>query len=118
MTEKELRNRINNAIILLTDGHAFKVGDLTFGASSQHHFSVTGWTICSDLKSLTKQRALDEIHETKSLFNKMLSVSPELTDFIKNRQVTYSLDYDYGMGGLEISNETNGQIEWTTELEK
>jgi ribulose bisphosphate carboxylase small subunit len=118
MTENELRDRINNAIILLTDGHTFKFGDLTFGAKDENHFSVTGWTLCNDLKNLTKQRALDEMNETKSLFNKMTSVSPELTDFIKDRQVKYSLGYDYGMGGIEICNETNGQIKWTTELEK
>lgn len=67
---------------------------------------------------MTKKRALIELNETKVLFNKMASVSPELTDFIKDRHIQFSLDYDYGMGGLEICNETDGQIKWTTVLEK
>jgi ribulose bisphosphate carboxylase small subunit len=118
MTENELKHRIENAIVLLTDGHPFKVGDLTFWAKDNSHFSVTGWTICNDLKNLTRQKALDEMNETKSLFKKMTSISPELTDFIKDRKVQYCLGYDYGMGGLEICSEIDGQIQWVTELEK
>ena len=117
MTNNELSHRVNNAIILLTEGHTLKIGDLTFDAKDEHHFSVTGWTLCNDIKNLTKQSALDEINETKTLFNKMISVSPKLTNFIKDRQIKYSLGYDYGMGGIEICNETNGQIKWTIELE-
>lgn len=103
---------------MLEDGHPFKVGDLTWGCSNDRHFSVTGWTLCKDLKNLTKHKALIELNETKTLFNKMTSVSSDLTEFIKDRQVQYSLGYDYGMGGLEICNEMNGQIQWTIELEK
>lgn len=118
MNEEELHQRIKTAIILLRDGHSFKVGDLTFGATDNHHFSVTGWTLCNDLKNLTEQRALTELNETKALFKKMTAVSPELTDFIKDRQVHYSLCHDYGMGGLEICNESDGHIKWTTALEE
>jgi len=118
MNEEELHQRIKDAIILLEDGHPFKVGDLTLGCSNEVHFSVTGWTLCNDLKNLTKHRALIELDETKTLFNKMTSVSSDLTDFIKDRHVQFSLGYDYGMGSLEICYETNGQIQWTTELEK
>lgn len=109
MSEEEFHQRIKNAIILLKDGHPFKVGDLTFGCSNNNHFSVTGWTLCNDLKNMTKQRAIIDFNETKVLFNKTTSVSPELTDFIKDRHIQYSLAYDYGMG-LEICNETDGQI--------
>lgn len=116
MNEEELHHRIKNAIALLKDGQSFKVGDLTFGSKDSKHFSVTGWTVCNDLKNLTKQKALTELNETKDLFNKMLAVSPELSDFIKYRQVEYSLGYDYGMGGLGICNEIGGQIKWTVEL--
>jgi hypothetical protein len=118
MNEEELHQRIKNAIILLKDGHPFKVGELTFVCNDNSHFSVTGWTLCNDLKNMTKQRALIELNETKSLFNKMTSVSAELTDFIKYRHIQYSLGFDYGMGGLEICNETDGQIKWTTVLEQ
>lgn len=118
MNEEELHHRIKNAIILLKEGHPFNVGDLTFGCRDNGHFFVTGWTLCNDLKNMTRQRALIELNETKSLFNKMTSVSPELTDFIKDRDIQYSLGYDYGMGGLEICNETGGQIKWTAAIEQ
>jgi len=118
MNKEELLHRIKSAIVLLKDGHPFKVGDLTFGCKDNKHISVTGWTVCNDLKKLTKDKALTELSEIKELFNNMLSVSPELSDFIKYRQVEYSLDYDYGMGGLGICNEINGQIKWTAELKE
>ena len=117
MIEEELHNRIKSAILLLKDGHRFKVGDLTFGCSNDKNFSVTGWTLCNDLKKLTKHKALIELNETKLLFNQMKSVSPELNNFIKDRQIQYSLGFDYGMSGLEICIEINGNIIWTTELE-
>jgi len=117
MIEEELHNRIKSAIFLLKDGHRFKVGDLTFGCSNDNNFSVTGWTLCNDLKKLTKHKALIELNEAKLLFNQMKSVSPELNNFIKDRQIQYSLGFDYGMGGLEICIEINGNIIWTAELE-
>jgi len=116
MNEQELKHRIKNAIVLLKDGHPFRVGDLTFNCRDSDKFSVTGWIIENDLKNITKTIALNELTEIKELFNAMITTSTELTDFIKGRQVEYHLGYDYGMGGLEICSEINGQIKWTTEL--
>lgn len=118
MNKEELRHRIKSAVVLLKDGHIFKVGELTFSSRGENQFSVTGWTIKNDLKNITKETALTELAETKELFGKMISASSELADFISNRQIEYCLGYDYGMGGLEICSETNGQIKWTTELKE
>lgn len=116
MNEQELIQRIKSAVVLLTDGHTFNVGDLTFSCRDKKHFSVTGWTMKNDLKNITKTTALIELNEIKELFTKMTAVSNELADFIQGRQVEYSLGYDYGMGGLEICSEIDGEIKWKTEL--
>ena len=71
MTEDELRHRIKSAVILLTDGHPFKVGELTFRCRNENQFSVTGWTIKNDQKNMTKASALKELSETKELFRKI-----------------------------------------------
>ncbi len=118
MDEEELRHRVKNAIILLTVGHPFRVGELTFSSKDKTHFFVTGWTRCNDLQSLTKQRALTELYETKDIFIKMLNISSELVEFIKGKQVNYCLGYDYGMGGVEICRETDGQLQWATTLKE
>jgi hypothetical protein len=118
MNEEELKHRLKTAIILLTDGHSFKVGDLTFSSNYSNHLLITGWTLSNGLENVTKEKALTELNEIKELFKQMLAVSPELADFIKNREIEYCLGYEYGMGGLEICNETNGKIKWTTTLEK
>jgi|SRR5690606_15782728 len=116
MEKQELELRIKNAIILLSDGHPFKVGDLTFGTKDKNHFSVTGWTISNDLKKITKESAAKELKEIKELFKRMTSVSKELSDFIENRTLEYHLGFDYGMGAIDICTEKDGQLEWETDL--
>lgn len=116
MNEKELTDRIKNAIILLSDGHPFKVGELTFGCDNENNFLVSGWVESFDLKNISKTRAFNEMTETKQLFSKMLAVSTDLKKFIENRNIEFSLCYNYGMGSLELCREKNGNIVWTTEL--
>jgi hypothetical protein len=116
MTEKELTDRIKNAIIILSDGHPFKVGDLTFGCDDQNNFFVSGYVESYELKNISKTKALSELKEIKLLFAKMLAVSPDLKKFIQDRNVEYSSCYNYGMGSLELCRERKGNIEWTTEL--
>ena len=116
MNTEELRHRIKNALILLADGHSLNVGDLTFGCKNKNHFSVSGWTNNNLLENVTKQSALSELKDIKSLFSKMVDASNELSEFIKDKQIEYYLGYDYGMGGLGICYEKNGQMIWETEL--
>ncbi|UEG51283.1 hypothetical protein LK994_07345 [Ferruginibacter lapsinanis] len=116
MDTEELKHRINNALILLADGHSLKVGDLTFGCRDKTNFSVSGWTNNILLENVTRQSALTELNDIKSLFSKMVDTSNELADFIKNKQIIYYLGYDYGMGSIGICNKKNGQLKWETEL--
>jgi hypothetical protein len=116
MEKQELELRIKNAIILLSDGHPFKVGDLTFGTKDKDHFSVTGWTITNDLKNITKESATKELMEIKDLFKRMTSVSKELSNFIENKKLEYHLGFDYGMGAIGICTEKDGQLKWETDL--
>ena len=116
MNEEELQHRIKNAIILLNDGHPFKVGDLTFGCKDKSHFSVTGWSLINDLAKVTKQSALNELTDIKMLFTKMTIASNELADFLKGRQIEFCLGYDYGLGAIGICKETNGNLTWEADL--
>jgi hypothetical protein len=47
MEKQELELRIKNALILLSDGHPFKVGELTFGTKGR----LTGYLILKRLES-------------------------------------------------------------------
>jgi hypothetical protein len=118
MNEEELKHRIRNALVILRDHNSFKVGDLTFSAKDKSSFSVTGWTIKNELKNVTKRSALNELNEIKSLFKKMVQVSPELSVFVDQRQIEFNLGYDYGMGGIGICSEIDGQIKWETEIKE
>ena len=89
MTEEDVKHRIRNAIILLKEGHSFKVGELSFYAKNKNVFTVIGYTIKIALINITKKEALDELKDIKSIFNKMTQLSPELFDFLKGRQIEY-----------------------------
>lgn len=116
MNEIELKHRIKNALIILAEKHPFKVGDLTFHSRDQNHISITGWTTRNSIESLTLETATQELEEIKKLFLKMVKVSNELLNFIKNREVEYCLSFDYGMGSLRICIESKGKIKWLIQL--
>ncbi|MFY0592959.1 hypothetical protein [Roseivirga sp.] len=118
MNEEELKHRIRSAFVILQDSNSFKVGDLTFSAKDKNSFSITGWTIKNELKNITKRSALNELNEIKLLFTKMVQVSSELSDFIDQRQIEFNLGYDYGLGGIGICSEIDGQIKWKTEIKE
>jgi hypothetical protein len=116
MDKQELEHRIKNAIILLSGGHSFKVGDLTFGSKNKNHFSVTGWTQTNDIKNITEASAISELNEIKSLFKRMTSASKELSEFIENKKLEYHLAFDYGMGAIGICTEFDGDLKWEADL--
>lgn len=118
MDETELIQRINNALEIVQDGNPFKVGDLYFITKDENSFSIIGWTVKNDLKNVTKQSALNELNDIKSIFNRMVILSPELSEFICNRELEFNLGYDYGMSGFGICSEIEGQLKWEIELKE
>ncbi len=117
MDTEELRQRIKTALTLVADGHSLNVGDLTFSFKDKKHFLVNGWTNNNLLENVTRQSALNELTEIKSVFAKMVDTSNELSEFIKGRKIEYHLGYDYGIGGIGICFEKDGQIIWETQLQ-
>jgi hypothetical protein len=115
MDKEELQRRIKNAIILLSDEHWMRVGDLIFGCRDKEHFSVIGYTRTIDDRCITRASASIELNEIKVLFAKMLTASKELSEFISNRQIEYSLNIDYGNGQRQICEEVNGNLKWKIE---
>lgn len=61
--------------------HRLPGGDLTLSSKDKFHLTVTGWTINTNVESITKISAFKELEETKYLFTKMINVSQDLSDF-------------------------------------
>jgi len=112
----DMKERIKTAVEFLRDGQSFKVGNLRLGMNSTHEMYVTGWSHYLNIANLTKHKALKELDEIKNLFGQMLQSSEELKRFILDKQITYNLAFDYGMGAIGICSEKNGKVEWETEL--
>ena len=117
MNSDELHNRIKSAIALLNDGHSCKVGDLTFSCKSPNLFIVSGWLTINNLEGVNRSSALEELKEIKCLFFKMVDKSRELSEFIRDKEIEYTLNYDdSGKASIEICREVDKQIIWKSVL--
>lgn len=113
---REILGRIKTAIEFLKDNLPFRVGELYMGIDESGLLNITGASKAIDLKNITKQRALEELGEIKLIFQKMVSISPELRVFISDKQIKFNLDFDYGMGDIRICSEIDGVLKWQVEL--
>lgn len=108
-------SRIKTTLEFLKGSQGFKVGGL-FLSRKDNAIYVNGFTSCKDLKNINKRIAIRELENTKAEFNDYLEIVPEFKDFIKNKEIKYSLAYDYGMGSIGICNEKKGVINWEYQL--
>lgn len=113
---EEILRRIRTAIDFLKDNMPFRVEELYMGIDESGFLNITKASQSIDLKNITKQRALQELDEIKSMFWRMVSISPELKDFISDKQIKFNLDFDYGMGDIRICSEIYGVVKWKVEL--
>lgn len=79
---------------------------------------VTGWSTFNNLENLTRQIALKELQEIKSLFQKMVDISPELKEFTKDKIVEFNLVFDYGEGAIGVFSEKGGVVKWEVDLKE
>jgi hypothetical protein len=108
-------SRIKTALEFLKDNQGFKVGGL-FLSGKDNIVYVSGYTNYNDLKNINKRIAIRELEDTKAEFNDYLEIVPEFKDFLKNREIKFSLAYDYGMGSIGICSEIKGVITWEHQL--
>ena len=114
--ETEIIERIDTAIKLLRDGYPLKVADLTFGINAKENvFFVSGASYSTDLSNITRNSALEELVSIEALFKKMVSISFSLQEFIKGKTICFQLIWDYGMGGIGVCSEQNGNVKWLVE---
>ena len=108
-------SRIKSSLEFLKDNQTFKVGELVLYHKDNTVF-VTGYTNYNDLKNVNKRIALGELEDTKAEFKDYMDLVPEFLNFMKNKQIVYSLNYDYGMGSIIICREINSEIKWEQQL--
>jgi hypothetical protein len=113
---EEILGRIKTAIEFLKDGLPFKVGELYLGMSESNILNVTGASQYKHLENVTKHGVLEELEEIKFLFEKMLSVSTELKNFVSDKKIKFNLDFDYGMGDIRICSEIDGVLKWEVDI--
>ncbi|HEY6064180.1 MAG TPA: hypothetical protein VIV35_11255 [Chitinophagaceae bacterium] len=118
MTQNEVSNRLKNALILLPDGYPINIGELTLLLAGSSLLKVIGWTVNNYIQNVTKTSALTELKEIKNLFSKMINISPQLSQFIKDKQIEFCLSYNYGMGAISICSEKTNRLIGKLKLKK
>ncbi len=111
------KSRVDIAVDFLQEGKSFKVGDLRLGITDNQHIYVTGWSHYSNISNLNKSIALRELCEIKELFGVMVASSESLMSFIKNKNIEYTLAFDYGMGAIGICTDRESVIEWHEQID-
>jgi|SRR6185312_13033446 len=104
---------ILTVIELLKSGHPCSIGDIQLDTNKLGEITITGFSKYNNLKNITKEIALKELGETKSIYIGMVEVSNEMKIFTQGRPVIFNLNYDdAGKTSLLICSEKNGLIDW------
>jgi len=116
MTTDNKVKALENVVHLLTHGHLYSVGGLTFRTLDNTNIQVIGSTLKHDLIAITRSSCILEIRDIKKEFMQMLNLSPVFKDCIKDKEIQFCLIYDYGMGGIFLCEEVNGHITWNQDV--
>lgn len=119
MTGADILFVLKNVSHHLEGGEALTLGDLTLNLVENNKMEVIGCSNYIHLENLTKKQSLIELAEVKELFQRMQHSSKELSDFVEDKAIIYSLHYDdSGKGGIAICSEDNGEVIWKIELQE
>lgn len=110
-------DKINAAVENLKVGDYFRVDNLTLATLNPKCISVLGFPTYIYIENITKTIALEELENIKRQFKEMIDLSDNLLEFLRNKEVIYTLGYNYGMGSIGICEEKDGIIKWLYELE-
>jgi hypothetical protein len=108
-------SRIRAALEFLKDNQGFNVGGL-FLSHLDNVVYVVGSTSYYYIENINKRIAIKDLEDTKAEFNDYVEILPELKSFLKNKEIKYSLIFDYGKGGINICSEINGVITWECQI--
>jgi hypothetical protein len=112
----DLLKRIESAILILSEGHPFRIENLYLGLNSNNLLNVTGASIRNDLESLNRENCLTELAQIKFHFAEISQKSKILRTFLKGKKIKFNLDFDYGMGDIRICSELDGVLNWDYDL--
>ena len=108
-------SRVKAALEFLKDNQGFKVGGL-YLAPRKSEIAVVGQTNYNDPDNLNKKTAINELDDIKAEFNDYRNLNAEFDNYFTDKKIKFCLAYDYGMGGIELCNESDGTITWSYDI--
>lgn len=110
-------NRIKVALDFLKEQQGFNVGGL-YLSPRKDEIAIVGQTNYNDLDNLNKKIAKQELENIKAKFKEYRNWVKEFDDYFNDKNIRFCLAYDYGMGGIELCNESNGKIRWSYNIKE
>lgn len=65
---------------------------------------------------MNKERALSDLKDAKDILNSLKASFISLDKFLSEKKIAFNVIYDYGMGGILICSEKDGNVEFTKRL--
>lgn len=114
--DEDAMERLEVAAASVRDGRSMTVGEVLLGSEDADTLSITGWTRSASIERLSRQTALSELNEVKSIYKEKLKTCPDLPQMAGKKSVRFCLGFDYGMGAIRICSEIDGRLTWEAEL--
>ena len=106
--------KIQVVLEFLKRGEPFTIGDIRLTPNNSNEIEIAGWSQYVSFKNLTKEVCTKELNEVKKLFSEMCETYSELKDFVKKKELEFSLYFDdYGKASIKICSEKNENIKWS-----
>lgn len=109
-----MKERLNTALTVLKKKGTIKVGEFSFSVQEKGELLINTWSLQKNYSNLIKKNLSNELNELEMLFFKMITLSNEFTEFVKNNRLIFILNYDsYGKGSIELCRKCDGRIYWS-----
>lgn len=110
---ENLTKRLETAIELTKENNVLSVQDKHISFNESGHLRISGFSKWSDLNSITRQRALEEIDELKDTYAHWLGLTTMFRDLNGWLRPEFELNYSDGKNGIGICNVHEDKVDWT-----
>lgn len=107
-----IQDRINIAVALLKEGHAFGIDGILLHVVAPDIMSVTGFTSHQLFENVSKSNVIEDLGNLKLQFQEMIDTFEILRDFVAGKKFHYFIGHDIGKAAIPICKEIEGELTW------
>lgn len=113
---KEIIDRLNTAINFAKNSNVILVQNIKITIDSNKKLRITGFSKASDLGSITKQSAINELYMLKQVYNNWLLMTDKFEEFENWKNPTFVLGHLAHKNGIGICEMNGSKIDWLIKI--